>query len=215
MTKEDAQTIIASYSNSNSDQQGFLCLYRFLLKNPEMFGWRGKAKPNLDSRSGVIELAEKYIQHKSKKSEPTTPTTIPDTMVGTILVKYYSYKQEHLDRIKQEHQHSMVAENLVGEMLERYIESVLSTHGWHWCPAALIKHVDFIKLEGENFRLLQIKNRDNSENSSSKAIRDGTEIEKWFRTFSKTGRTNWEAFPDAQLRHLLSEKGFIEYVKAY
>jgi hypothetical protein len=109
----------------------------------------------------------------------------------------------------------MAAENMVGELLERYIDSVLSKHGWVWCCGALVKHVDFIKKEDNGYRLLQIKNRDNSENSSSKAIRDGTTIEHWFRTFSRTGRTNWEAFPDKSLKSHLSEVGFVSYVEKY
>lgn len=50
---------------------------------------------------------------------------------------------------------------------------------------------------------VQVKNRDNTENSSSSAIRQGTTIEKWFRTYSKPSRkratnTNWENFPEEE-----------------
>ena len=136
-------------------------------------------------------------------------------MVSLILKKFYKQPSEKLNDIKIVHQYSMAAENMVGELLERYIDSILSNHGWVWCCGALVKHVDFIKLEKNNYRLLQIKNRDNSENSSSKAIRDGTTIQHWFRTFSRTGKTNWDAFPDTQLKSKLSEEGFVNFVENY
>ena len=52
-----------------------------------------------------------------------------------------------------------------------------------------IRAVDFCDKNG---RLLQIKNRSNSENSSSSKIRDGKPIEKWFRVDAMTGRYEWE-----------------------
>ena len=66
----------------------------------------------------------------------------------------------------------------------------LLAYGWHCCWGETMKSIDFCNEDGQ---LLQIKNSDNSENSSSKAVRDGTEIKHWFRRFSKTGKTNWEA----------------------
>ena len=110
----------------------------------------------------------------------------------------------------------MAAENMVGEILERYLNSVLSQFGWVWCCGALVKHIDFVKKEDDgSFKMLQVKNRDNSENSSSKAIRNGTDILHWFRTYSKTGNTNWNSFPDQVAKSLLSEKLFIDYVSAH
>ena len=81
-----------------------------------------------------------------------------------------------------------------------------------------MRSVDFVKppadLAGE-WVALQIKNRDNSENSSSKAIRDGAQIIHWFRCFSKKDKTNWAAFPDEVLRADLSEDEFRAFVKDY
>ena len=108
----------------------------------------------------------------------------------------------------------MAAENMVGELLERYIHAELSKFGWIRCWGEATKSIDFIKPESADFIMLQIKNRDNSENSSSKAIRDGTDIKHWFRTFAKTGATNWDAFPDINARTVLSESGFQDFIKA-
>ncbi|MFO0049086.1 MAG: SinI family restriction endonuclease, partial [Pseudanabaena sp.] len=71
------------------------------------------------------------------------------------------------------------------------------------------------KTDDGKWLALQIKIRDNSEKSSSSAIRSGTEIEKWFRSFSKTGKTNWNSLPKLMQGYNLSEQGFIDFVKSY
>jgi len=215
ITKAVVQQLAASFTNSQRDVEGLTTLWEFLTKHNDFFGWRGKNKPDLTQRTGVKVFAEKYYLSKATKVTPSIPQTIPDEMVSVILKKFYKHPQHRLKEIQTEHQHSMAAENMVGELLERYIDSVLSSYGWIWCCGALVKHVDFIKFEDNRYRLLQIKNRDNSENSSSKAIRDGTVIEHWFRTFSRTGKTNWATFPDEYLVDKLSEEGFIRYVENY
>jgi len=82
----------------------------------------------------------------------------------------------------------------------------------------MVRAVDFVKPPVQangSWRLLQVKNRDNSENSSSSAIRLGTDIEKWHRTFSKRVGSNWAEFPDSALRTHLSETAFKAYVRDY
>jgi hypothetical protein len=148
---------------------------------------------------------------------PETPATVPDELVSFILHEYFGVPAENLERAKKEHLLSMGAENLVGELLECYLASVMEPLGWIWCSGSMVRAVDFIKppAAGGNWSLLQIKNRDNSENSSSSAIREGTDIQKWFRTFSKKAGSNWPAFPDTEIRPLVSEKTFLAFVKAY
>jgi len=215
LTNQQVQAVAENYSKDTKEIDGFVTLWMFLTKHTDFFGWRSKIKPNLNAISGVTELAEKYFTSKFTKVSPSIPQTVPDEMVSVILKNFYKHPSDRLKTIQTEHQHSMAAENMVGDFLERYIDSVLSKHGWVWCCGALVKHVDFIKKEHNGYRLLQIKNRDNSENSSSKAIRDGTIIEHWFRTFSRTGRTNWDAFPDTELKSKLSEDGFANFVEKY
>jgi SinI restriction endonuclease len=93
----------------------------------------------------------------------------------------------------------------------RYVKYIIAA-------GSIVKSVDFIKPplpDADVWTVLQVKNRDNSENSSSSAIRKGTMIEKWFRTYSKTGKTNWSNFPDEQMRTDLSEVLFQAFVKNY
>lgn len=110
----------------------------------------------------------------------------------------------------------MCAENCVGALLERYLDSVLRANGWHWCCGDFVKAIDFVGRNTDGSWLaLQIKNRDNSENSSSSAIRNGTPIQKWFRSFSKTGLTNWGNLPELMQGYSLSEEGFISFARTY
>lgn len=65
-----------------------------------------------------------------------------------------------------------------------------------------IDAVDFCKADGS---LLQIKTSDNSENSSSSRVRQGTPIGKWFRRFSRRpGVYNWES-----LNRMLGRPGYV------
>jgi hypothetical protein len=186
----------------------------FLEINPEFFRWRGKQKPDLSTRRGRDVVLAKLAASMRNKPLPSVPKTVPDEAVSTILSVYYGFKDT--DRIKTEHLASMAAENFVGYLLERYIWEVGEAFGWIWCHGEIVNKVDFIKAhQNGTYTLLQIKNRDNSENSSSKSVRDGTDIKHWFRTFSRTGETNWPKFPDPELKPLLSEAGFTSFVMDY
>lgn len=89
--------------------------------------------------------------------------------------------------------------------------------GWIWCSGTSVKAVDFIHYDEKNneWNLLQVKNRDNTENSSSSKIRDNTTIKKWFRTYSQRDATNWDNFPDEVSSKNLNEEDFRAFVKNY
>lgn len=189
----------------------------FLKHNPERLSWRGRSvQPDIFTYEGVSRLADKFIKGYQKSDFPTEPSTVPDEMASIVLQSAYGYSELDTERIKLEHQRSMCAENCVGALLERYLDSVLRHYGWVWCCGDFIKAVDFIFLGTSGcWEALQIKNRDNSENSSSSAIRNNTNIHKWFRTFSRTGKTNWENLPAGMKGKGLSEEGFVEFVRKY
>lgn len=191
---------------------------KFLAGNPEAASAiRGSSAPSIGSEDYLRRQATAFAQARDPRA-PKQPETVPDEMVSVILVSYFGIAQADVERVKREHLLSMGAENMVGDLLERYLASVMEPNGWIWCSGAMVKAVDFIKLPtntGGAWRLLQVKNRDNSENSSSSAIRLGTDIEKWHRTFSKKAGSNWDAFPDATLRRNLSEDSFKAFVREY
>lgn len=204
----DAQEI-----EDNSKRLAIVCA--FLIDQPESLSWRGHSKPSVTTELGILAIATKFFGTRLRKDYPAPPGTKPDEVVSLVLRIVYGYTEKQTEQIKTEHQHSMSAENIVGALLERYIASVMEAHSWVWCAGDFIRAVDFLHLHNGRWTVLQVKNRDNTENSSSSAIRHGTEIEKWFRTFARTGETNWGAFPDPQFRSKLSESGFQSFVEAY
>jgi hypothetical protein len=193
-------------------------LIKLLAMNPDAASkMRGKNSPAVGTEAYIRAQAASFSSSRVPKA-PEPPATVPDEMVSFILHTHFKVAEGDLERAKNEHQLSMGAENLVGELLERYLASIMEPKGWIWCSGSTVKAVDFIKpplADGGAWTLLQVKNRDNSENSSSSAIRIGTNIEKWFRTFSKKTGSNWNAFPDIEIRPLVSEAGFREFVKGY
>ena len=199
-----------------AERRRFATVCLFLFENPDSLSWRGNIRPDPLSGVGYPLMAKKFFEARLKLELPSEPTTVSDPMVGVVLQEVYGYSAMQSSRVEVEHKHSMSAENTVGGLLERYLASVMEPYGWVWCAGDFVKAIDFIKMTGTGrWELLQVKNRDNSENSSSSAIRNGTDIKKWFRTFSRTGYTNWQAFPDAALRNMLSEGAFEQFVRTY
>ena len=192
----------------------FNVIYSYLRQYPDQLS--GRRRLDLHSNEGKNTLRELFKAGREQRVTVERAGTIPDEMVSHILKIIHSYTDDELENIKMTHQQSMVAENCVGALLERYIASIIENYGWVWCSGDIVRSIDFIR-QGTNdtWTELQIKNRDNSENSSSSRVRAGTDIKKWHRTISRTGATHWEAFPDAQMCSLLSEEGFRSYVTEY
>lgn len=141
-------------------------------------------------------------------------SNLPGTVVDPIIEKLIRSRLDHLDdqdahKITYAHRLGMSAENILGLLLEEYLAVRLSKHGWYCAWGESVKSVDFVN---ENGKLLQVKNRSNSENSSSSAIRDGTEIVKWYRI--KAGRVEymWGKLNDICNTKNLSEEDFVEFV---
>jgi len=217
------QIVIKDSKDEKSLITSFVEVCRFLGENPKSLSWRKKNnKPSVFDPSGLAQLAKKYFKGYRKPDLPVQPSTIPDAMVSVIMREFYGYSDKDCHRIQKEHQQLMCAENCVGNLLERYIDSVLRAHDWYWCCGELVKAIDFLSKNSQGqWIALQVKNRNNSENSSSSAIRDGTQIKKWFRSFSKDTRkgrdslTNWANFPLSMQSHGLSEEDFKEFVIQY
>lgn len=127
--------------------------------------------------------------------------------------------------IKAETYHTlfMSAENCQGGLLEEYIAAVIAPLGWIWCQGNTLRSVDFCSSDGGY--LLQVKNKSNTENSSSSAIRTGTTIEKWYRLGTRT--VNGERVPDYRWEDLnsiiytqsgqrtnLSEEGYLKFIRS-
>ena len=190
----------------------------FLHINPDALSWRAKLKPDVATMSDndIGMLAKKYFDAYVRNDHPAHPSTCPDPALSIVMQLAFGYPQGMQQTIL-DHQYAMCAENAVGSLLERYLDSQLRPHGWSWCCGDMVKAVDFIMYDQSKnqWYALQIKNRDNSENSSSSAIRNGTTIEKWFRTFSKRPETNWHNVPHLMQGYGLSEENFIQFLYTY
>lgn len=90
------------------------------------------------------------------------------------------------DASEQEKHHNlfMSAENIQGNLLEEYIAVNTRPYGWIWCAGTTLRAIDFCNRDGSV--LLQIKNKSNTENSSSSNIREGTAILRWYRLGTRT-----------------------------
>ena len=226
--------IATEYARSNGELflvDSFVVICRFLHENPNRLSLSAtKAEkvvgftPSVSEPNTLHKLAQKHFNGYRNSNVPTAPSTIPDEAVSIVLEETYGYTPQESARIKVEHQHSMLAENCVGGLLERYIDSKMCDHNWVWCCGDFVRAIDFIHYNNRtnSWSALQIKNRDNTENSSSSAIRNGTRIEKWYRSFSKsTARSralnfvNWDNLPLSMHGYGLSEAGFHEYISAY
>ncbi len=131
---------------------------------------------------------------------------IIDKIIGSRLTHLTA---NDLEKIKFAHRLSMSAENILGLMLEEYLANNLESVGWHCAWGETVKSVDFVHEDG---RLLQIKNRSNSENSSSSAVRAGTQIQKWFRIKADRIEYMWEHINKICAMDNLSEKSFEKFV---
>lgn len=117
----------------------------------------------------------------------------------------------------------MSAENMNGAILEEYLAEILEPHGWLWCAGSVYRAIDFCYL-GEEVKLLQVKNKYNTENSSSSAIRIGTTIQKWNRLSRPRVSTglfnptpNWEELRRIvnipSVDNLLTEESYLNFIE--
>ncbi|HCD9038648.1 TPA: SinI family restriction endonuclease, partial [Enterococcus faecium] len=100
---------------------------------------------------------------------------------------------------------------------------VLEPEGWIWCAGSVYRAVDFCYL-GTSPILLQVKNKYNTESSSSSAIRVGTTIRKWNRLNKSTKISgldspipNWKALIEMteaskELAAKLTENSYLAYI---
>jgi hypothetical protein len=156
------------------------------------------------------EFVDRYWQDRRKTLTLHDISTVNDPAIDVVLRAFAGIEDTEL--VTAHHRRAMSAENLLGALLERYLAHRLEPEGWVWCAGSVVKHVDFLGPDGDF--ALQVKNRDNSENSSSKAIRKDTNIHLWFRGYAKSGKTNWSNFP-AKLTPPLSEEEFHNFITQY
>lgn len=204
------------YDIDPSLKKSFITIIKYLNQFPDKLSVRSKKDiPDIKTKDGIMQLAIYYFGGFNTPTVPSMPQTIPDPMVSLIMEIVFKHSKEEAEEIKKTHQESMASENAVGTLLERYLDSVLRDKGWTWCCGDFVNATDFIKYDNGIWFELQIKNRSNTENSSSNKIRKGTSIHKWYRTNAKTGESRWDKVPAPMQGLGLSEEGFKSFVENY
>ena len=152
---------------------------------------------------GYAKRPSKRISNKS--------STIADSVIDILLsTRIPQFSEADVNLIRFGHRLSMGAENIIGLLLEEYIHQCVLPYNWACCWGNCISSVDLCSKDGS---LIQIKNKSNTENSSSNKIRKGTNIQKWYRLKASTGETCWNDLNTIIGKPaLLCEKNFQEFV---
>lgn len=205
-SEEEFLDFFISTLSSLSDGQKYIL--RACHKNPGLsLGIKAKTPEDL-----ALKWHKKYTKGYEGRisvrvSNP--PGTVADPIVDTIIsTKLPHLSESQLTEICFAHRLSMSAENILGLLLEEYLDQNLSGFGWHCCWGDVVRHVDFCHKDGA---LLQVKNRSNSENSSSSRVRINQPIDKWHRVDATSGSYRWEKLNET-IGCALSEDEFKNFV---
>jgi hypothetical protein len=145
----------------------------------------------LTEGSSYADYLEKWIkgyddatQNPPSKRKASPKGSCSDPAIQTIVQIATATDTSFVERMATYHNLFMSAENIQGNLLEEYISKSIRPYGWVWCNGNALRAIDFCSSDGAV--LLQIKNKSNTENSSSSAIRTGTDIKKWYRLGTQT-----------------------------
>ena len=193
---------------------GLLCVFNAIVSDadriPNNIGGKNDNEEHAINK-WVLKFKQGHEGRASqRKSNP--PGTIADPIIQKIIsARLTGLSSVELSKITCAHRLSMSAENILGLILEEYLADSLEEVGWYCAWGETIKSVDFVHQDG---RLLQIKNRSNSENSSSSSVRKGTEIIKWYRIQANKVEYMWGSLNEICGTSRLSEEGFSDFVRA-
>lgn len=159
-----------------------------------------------DKEKFLHDFGKGYFNRPSNRTSNQS-RTVPDPLVLRLISNRISEISEEDEKfIGIGHKLAMAAENIIGAILEEYIHNSLINFGWSACWGSCIKAVDFCSSDG---KLLQVKNKSNTENSSSNKIRNNTDIVKWFRFNASNGNTKWNELNQLTTReNTMSEEDF-------
>jgi hypothetical protein len=206
-------------------------LNRFFLSNkPEEYPWEEdhliilktyydhpQLIPSIKGLTALIVVEKWFKKYEDGKlSKPSLrasnlPGTTPDPIIEKIIqARITTLNSEDLNKITYAHRLAMSGENILGLLLEEYLSIELSDYGWYCCWNSIVRHVDFVNIDGS---LLQIKNRSNSENSSSSRVRIDQPIDKWYRVDATSGNYKWQELNDKFNTDRFSEEAFELFVR--
>jgi hypothetical protein len=179
-----------------------------------------KSLRTVDIETYLRAFVHGYLKARAKQALFSEPKTTPDSALDLLMERFGNVAHSSLRKASRLHRLSMAAENMLGHLLEAYLAGILESRGWLWCCGNIVRAVDFYK-PGIPIQLLQVKNRSNSENAASAAIRGfirdriPVAITKWHRIRAKGGRTCWEELPGNEGKQIADERRFLEFIRGY
>ena len=160
-------------------------IFEIAIENPDRF-----PGITLTSEKTPKNYIERWVKgyYDAKKNPPSKRTANPkssctDPAIAIIVQATQGMTEQQSTTGENNHNLFMSAENIQGSLLEEYIAYKVRPYGFLWCDGNVLRAVDFCNSDGSFF--LQVKNKSNTENSSSSNIREGTTIEKWYRLGTK------------------------------
>jgi hypothetical protein len=192
--------------------QSIQLTHKYLKNHPE--AWTKKYKKTPITIEKITADITTMFDLEPKIKEPTT---IPDELVAELLELLCGNKKSQRGLIqKQYNNQKQVEQVIVGTFLEFYILKNALAYGWVQTGNCL-SGIDMIQQnEDGSWNRLQIKNSDNTPNSSSAGfIKDKGNIITWKRRRSTKGTYYWDEFPDKNVRGHLSEDNFREFINDY
>ncbi len=190
-TSSSEENFLKIFEGAFSQQdQPLLEAYRAILtacyRNPGLSPNLTASTPEMLAKAWLKKYNDSYENRISRRISKL-PGTVADPIVSIIInARLTGLTTEHLEQIKYAHRLSMSAENIQGLLL------------------------DFCNVDGS---LLQVKNRSNSENSSSSRVRINQPIEKWYRVDARTGSYRWFHFHNKYNTDRFSEENFVAFVQ--
>lgn len=164
-----------------------------------------------------VKYINGYIQKPSTSQKSSATKIKTDAILPYILTIGYKMTDKSVGLAISSHEVLMKIENIVGKLLEEYLAEKLSSKKIYCAWGSTLKHVDFCGINNGVSILLQVKNSDNSENSSSSKIRQGLSIMKWHRRISSEYDVyNWQSLNDLfglAEKNATSESDFRDFIK--
>lgn len=214
-------------SNTHFSYEDLDAIFEIALKNRALFpgiNLAGVNNPDAYMARWVGEYRNAITNYPhSRIASPKSACS--DPAIRTIVMVTQGLSDSAALEKERAHNLFMSAENVQGNLLEEYIAISTRPYGWIWCAGNTLRAIDFCSSDGTV--LLQVKNKSNTENSSSSNIRQGTTILKWYRLGTRTekGRKvpayKWEALnaiinDHRTLFHLppchMSEMDYIQFI---
>lgn len=182
-----------SIVGSNPFFSNLTTIFHLGMKDMSLFPYirLGKGSTYMDYLSKWVKGYMDAVNNPPSCRRASPKGSCSDPAVQTIVQIASNADRSFAERMSMYHNLFMSAENIQGNLLEEYISKSVLRYGWIWCMGNVLRAVDFCS--GDGSVLLQVKNKSNTENSSSSAIREGTSIKKWYRLGTQT--KNGEKLP--------------------